>query len=974
MAEKDKVEQTSAGTIEVDPVSFSTTAEGVFAGGDAVSGPASVIEAIAAGKEAALSIDRYIRGVDIKEGRGERVESSGAPDIKFDTCERTDVNLLSPEDRINNFNEVELTITEEKAFKEAARCMNCGICSECMECEKVCGPGAVNHKMKDESAEIRTGAVIITSGIELYDADPKKEYGSDRYENVLTSIQFERLLSASGPTVGEVQRPSDGKRPKKIAFIQCVGSRDPSCGNEFCSSVCCMYSIEEAVIATEHDPEVEATVFYIDIRTFGKDFERYYETAVIEHGIKFTRCMVSKIYESPKTKNLFVKYIDDRGNMRESEFDMVVLAVGLTSASSLKPLAETLGIELNEYGFVKTRRNEPGLTSKEGIFVAGTCAEPKDINETVTDGSCAASLVSALLKDERGQMVSKKVYPPEKDVGNEDVRIGVFICRCGRNIASVVNVPEVVEYASKLKDVAFAGEFLYTCSEDSLDNIKKKIDEHDINRVVVASCTPHTHEGLFRDTVRQAGLNKYLFEMTSIREQVSWVHKELPVESTRKAKELVEMIVAKVRLAKPLDVELFEVVSKALVIGGGASGMQTALSIAEQGYDVYLVEKEERLGGHLVKLYENFGDEDPQLMLNSLIDKVESHERIEVMTSSRLESLSGFMGNYTSIIDFKGKKNRIDHGIIVVATGGAAYEPREKEYGWGQSSEVTTQVKLEEILVKRPDAFSEAKDIVMIQCVGSRNDEHPYCSRVCCSHAVKNAIKLKKINPEHRITVLYRDIRTYGFLERYYLEAREAGVIFLCFDKGKEPEVSVKNKKIEITHFDKHLNEAINLKCDSLVLSAGIVPGEDNEELSKLIKVPLNTDGFFMEAHAKIRPLDFTTEGVYLCGLAHSPRFLHESLIQAQGASVRAVTVMSKDKIESKAIIATVNERLCTGCGLCVPACPYDAREIDEDTGKAKVIEVLCQGCGACAVACHSGATTHKGFTKKQIMRMVEKV
>lgn len=967
----DNLNKTGWGTIQVNPLTFATSSSGIFAGGDVSSGPASVIEAIAAGKEAAISIDRYIRGENLERGRRLKEEPAPVPEMEFKKQQRAKVSLLPPKERKGNFKEVELTLNEEEAVREAKRCMNCGICSECLECEKVCEPFAIEPYMKDERLKIKAGAIIIALGVRLFDANLKKEYGFDRYDNVITSMQFERILSSSGPTQGEVLRPSDGKHPKRIAFIQCVGSRDPSCGNEFCSSVCCMYSIKEAVIAKEHDPEIKPTVFYIDIRSFGKDFDRYYENAKKNYGVNFIRCMISKVYEKPKSKNLMVKYIDEAGQMQEAEFDLVTLAVGMTDTTKSKALAKKLDIETNEYGFADTKRDAPGLTTKEGIYVTGILAEPKDIPETVAEGSSAACLVSALLKDSRGTLIKKKEYLPERDVLDEDVRIGVFVCRCGRNIGAVVNVPEVVEYASKLEGVAYAAEFLYSCSKDSLDEIKKKVVEHNLNRVVVAACTPRTHEELFRDTVREAGLNRYLFEMTSIREQVSWVHKDIPEEATQKSKEMVNMMVAKARLIKPLERKFSDVTPKALVIGGGTAGMQSALYTARQGFEVYLIEKEDSLGGHLREIFYNLDDTNPQELLKTLTKEIHNNKNIHVMTNARVKSISGFIGNYNSVINCKGEEKEIEHGIVIVATGAKPYEPKTEEYGWGQSPKIITQVNLEERLAKNPGDFSKPQTFVMIQCVGSRNDEHPYCSRVCCAHAIKNGLKLKSINPEHKIIVLYRDIRTYGFLEKHYLKAREEGIVFFYFDKEKEPQVVVENNEISIKHNDKLLREELSFKPDWLILSTGIAPG-DNDELTKALKIPLNQDGFFLEAHAKIRPLDFTTEGMFFCGLAHSPKLLHESITQAQGASVRAVTILSKDKIEAKAITVTVNERICKGCELCISVCPYDAREIDEETSTARVIEALCQGCGACAVVCPSGATRHKGFSKKQILTMVE--
>lgn len=970
---EDAIDTTGSGIIKVDPVSYAARREGIFSAGDASAGPQSVIKAIAAGKEAAVSIDRYFRKEDLKVGRVHEEEAAKTPQMTFGTQPRTHITLLKKEERIRDFKEVELTLTEDQAVSEARRCLNCGICAECLECEKVCAPLAIVHAMKDERITIKAGAVIAAPGVKLFDAGYKKEYGYGRYDNVITSIQFERILSSSGPTAGRVIRPSDGAPPKRIAFIQCVGSRDPSCGNEFCSAVCCMASIKEAVIAREHDPDIEPTVFYIDVRTFGKDFERYYESARKGYGVQFIRCMISKIYEKPKSKNLAVKYMDENGRLREAEFELAVLAVGLTDTAGLRLLTEKLGIKTNEYGFGLTTRSAPGITSRPGVFIAGSFAEPKDIPETVSDGSSAAALALTLLKDAKGTLVKKKVYPAERNVSDEDPRIGVFICRCGRNIASVVNVPEVVKYAAQLEGVVYAGEFLYTCSKDALEEIKKKIAEFDINRVVVASCTPRTHEELFRDTVREAGLNRYLFEMTSLREQVSWVHKDHPEEATRKSKELVAMMTAKARLITPLERQFSDVAPAALVIGAGASGMQASLFLSRQGFKVILVEKEDSLGGHLRDLYYNVDESDtPQAALKYLTEEISSDSNITVMTHSRIKNISGFVGNYTSCVDTAGKETKITHGVVIVAAGAAAYEPKKGEFGYQESGRVISQVDLEKRVAAGDTAgFAKPQTFVMIQCVGSRNDEHPYCSRVCCGHAIKNALRLKSVNKEHTVIVLYRDIRTYGFMEKHYLKAREAGVVFFTFDADKQPKVKASPDGIAVIHYDPLLKEENIVKADWVILSTGIVAG-DNDDLAKVLKVPLNADNFFLDAHAKIRPLDFTSEGMYLCGLAHSPRFLHESLAQAQGASVRAAAILTKEKIEAKAITACVNEKLCRGCGLCVAACPYEAREIDEETKTARVIEILCQGCGACAVACPSGATTHKGFSKKQIMSMME--
>lgn len=965
------------GLIKVDETTLETNLEGVFAGGDVVSGPSSAIESMAMGKEAAISIDRYLLGSDLREGRQRQIQKEGAPlpqDAERTKKKRVSVKKRVATERIKDFKEVELTLSEEEVLKEASRCFDCAICSECFECEKVCEPCAILHDMPDETLKIEVGAIVVTTGVELFDAQLKKEYGFGKYKNVLTSIQLERILSSSGPTEGRLLRPSDDKVPQKIAFIQCVGSRDPDYGNEFCSSVCCMYTAKQALIAREHEPEVRVKIFFIDIRAFGKGFEKYYETVRQDPAIKYQKCMISKVYEMPDTKNLQLMFIDEKGKMQEEEFEMVVLAVGLTDTSHFKKLAGIFHLESNEYSFCKTDRLLPGVTNREGIFVAGTIVEPKDIPETVIDGSSCASLASSFLSESRGELIKEKKYPPVVDVSEEDLRIGVFVCRCGRNIASVVDVPEVVKHACQLPGVVYAKEFLYSCSQDSLMQLKKDILDNSINRVVVASCTPRTHEELFRDTIREVGLNRYLFDMTSLREHVSWVHAQQKERATEKAKELVAMMAAKVRVSYPIEQTAYEVTSKCLVVGGGISGMQASLNLARNGYEVFLVEKEERLGGNLLRLKKNLEGGDLSIFLAKLISQVENQKNIRLFKKSKVKGVTGFLGNFKTKIEELETNHitEVTHGAVIIAIGAKEY--KLKEFAYGASPHIITQLELEKEITTIADTSNfRPQTFVMIQCVGSRNEEHPYCSRFCCAQAVKNALELKNLSPQHKVFILYRDMRTFGFSEKFYLEAREKGVLFNRFCQEMPPEVKVmQDGKIRIIYYDTILSEEINIDADWLILTTGVVACQEAKEISELFKIPTDADGFFMEAHAKIRPVDCSTEGIFLCGLCHSPQFVHESLAQAQAAAARAITILSKKKIESKGIIVKVNERVCKSCGVCVSVCPYSAREINEETGVAAVHEILCQGCGACAVACPSGATEHKGFNKNQLMSMVE--
>ncbi|MFQ6094386.1 MAG: FAD-dependent oxidoreductase, partial [bacterium] len=637
---QDGIKITEKGTISVDPLTLATDIEGVFAGGDVVSGPASAIEAIAHGKRAATSIDRYIRGEDLVVGRGiEEQKTAEIPEVKIEPKRRQAMPMLPLEKRMDNFTEVELGFSEAAAVEEANRCLNCGICSECIECVKVCEAEAIDHEMHERRTQIAVGAVILSPGFELFDARLRGEYGFGIYDNVITNIQFERMLSASGPSQGRLARPSDGEGPRKIAFILCVGSRDTARGNEYCCSMGCMSSTKEAIIAKEHEPDIGITIFFTDIRAFGKGFERYYQSAQNQYGIRYQRCMISKVVELQQTKNLKITYVTDEGTLQEEEFDLVVLACGLIPTEEVKGLAETLGLSLNGYGFCRREEFSPSETSRPGILVAGVFGEPKDIPETVVEASSAAAEASRLLAPARGSLTIKKEYPPERAVQDELPRIGVFICRCGRNIGAVVDVPEVVEYARMLPEVVCAEEFLYTCSQDALEKIKEKIAENKLNRVVVASCTPLTHAPIFRDTIREAGLNPYLFEMASIREHCSWVHMEEPEKATAKAKELVAMAVAKASLLKPIKRALFELSHKGLVIGGGLSGLTAALSLAEQGFEVCLVEKKGELGGHLSKIYFTLNGEDSQELLKKTIEQVRNHHLIEVYTNAEVKEI-----------------------------------------------------------------------------------------------------------------------------------------------------------------------------------------------------------------------------------------------------------------------------------------------------------------------------------------------
>ena len=836
----------------------------------------------------------------------------------------------------------------------------------CGACESFCGPKAIKYDQEDEVRELDVGSVILAPGFELTNPSLKDEYGYSRYPNVVTSMEFERILSASGPYQGHIQRPSDQSGPEKVAWIQCVGSRDNSCDKGYCSSVCCMYATKEAIIAKEHSPDIKPTIFYMDIRAHGKGFDQYYERARDDYGVRYIQCQISKIVEKPKSKNLIIAFIDKEGKVVEEEFDLVVLSLGMTPSTSSRELAEKLGIETDSYGFCQTDSLNPVKTSRPGVFVCGSFEAPKDIPETVSQASGSAAFASELISEARGTLISEEEFSPERDISGEEPRIGVFVCHCGINIGGVVDVPAVKEYAKSLPHVAYVDENLYTCSQDTQTKIKEVIKENNLNRVVVASCTPRTHEPLFQKTIREAGLNKYLFEMANIRDQCSWVHMDKKEEATKKAKDLVRMAIAAASYVEPLQEQELSVTKRALVVGGGASGMAAALGLADQGFEVALVEKEKELGGNLRHLHYTLRDDGIQTYMQSLIERVKNHPLILVITDGVIVDFTGFKGNFkTGIMAGPGMAYRqIEHGVTIIATGGEEYKP--EEYLYGQDKRVMTQQELEGKIVRDEINLGHVNEVVMIQCVGSRIPERPYCSRLCCSAAIKNALKIKEKNPQSRVFILYRDIRTYGLLEDYYTKARKAGIIFIRYDLEEKPQVKIEKGALQVEVDDPALGERVVLNPQLLVLSSAIVPRE-NEELATLMKLQRTQEGFFLEAHMKLRPVDLATEGIYLCGLAHSPKPLDESLSQAAAAVSRACTLLAHDTVSVGGMVARVDGEKCAVCLTCVRVCPYDVPFINEE-GVAQIDAAKCQGCGSCAAECPGKAIQLQHCEDKQII------
>jgi heterodisulfide reductase subunit A len=822
---------------------------------------------------------------------------------------------------------------------------NCGICGS------ICGVGAINYRDEVSERTVTVGSVIYSPGFEVSDPKLRREFGYGIYKNVVTSIEFERLLSASGPTSGTVIRPGDRSHPKKIAWIQCVGSRDHSCNREYCSSVCCMYATKEAYIAREHDKSIEPTIFYIDMRSFGKNFDEYIERAK-ENKVRYVRAMVSRLYEDPQTGDLELRYTDESGKRQCETFDMVVLSVGIQIRKSSKQLADLLKIEMDSYGFAVTDIFNPLVTSRPGIYVSGAFNGPKDIPETVSEASGAAQVASAALASARGSLITSLELPAEKEPSpGEELRIGVFICHCGTNIASVVNVKEVMEYARTLPGVVYVDKPLYTCSQDSQEQMRSIIEENKLNRIVVSACSPTTHEPLFMSTIRAAGLNKYYFDMANIRDQCSWVHPLEPDKATEKAKRLTRMAVANASQAQPLKEMEFPVDTRLLIIGGGVAGMTAALEAAAQGCNVFLVEKEPMLGGNLNVLRRTTDARNIQRYLTKLIRQVEENDRIKVYTSSMVVEHSGFVGAFeTEIITPSGSPRLLKHGAILLATGGM--ENRPDIFGLNTSERVITQSDFERMMADQPETLAGCRNIVMIQCAGSRDKEHQdYCSRVCCNQAVKNSLAYKQLQPKGRVDVLYRDMRTYGLGELNYRRAREEGVNFIRYEPDRNmPVCTPAEEGVHVSVHDPSIGMQVALQADLLVLSTGIKP-RDTDELASMLRCTRNRHGFFIEAHAKLRPVDLPSEGLFMAGTAHGPKNIPETISQAQAAVSRALTILSRDKLTLSAVVSRVDPTNCAVCLTCVRACPYGVPFINADH-TAEINPALCQGCGICVAEC----------------------
>ncbi len=848
----------------------------------------------------------------------------------------------------------------------------------CSECEKVCPCGAIDYNDVENEISVKVGSIILSPGYRPFDPSGLSAWGYGRFPNVITAMEMERYLAVAGPTAGHLLRPSDGKPVMKMAFLQCIGSRDhdrPCRG--YCSAVCCMYAIKQAILAMDHNRSLSVTIFHMDVRTHGKDFERFFDRAKAR-GISFQRCRVHAVEPGESGDDVNLRFVTDNGRQMHENFDLVVLSVGIEPSFEVTALARRMGIELTPEGFAATSCFSPVSTSRPGIFACGAFAEPMDIPLSVIGASAAATAAGIRLSDVRYSMSRQRQFPTERDVSGEQPRIGVFVCHCGSNIAEVVNVHDVARYAKSLPNVVFVEKPLFACSQDSQELIRKRILEESLNRVVVAACTPRTHEPLFRETLRASGLNECLLEMANIRNQLAWVHAAQAEYATRKAKDLVRMAAAKAALLEPVPPVSVRITPQALVIGGGLAGMTAALALADQGFPVDLVEKAAQLGGIARHLFKTWKGENIPSYMEMLISRVREHNLITVHLKSTVIEAEGYVGRFRSTIQRPGGSVSVDHGVTILATGAQPLKPTE--YGYGLSQNIFTSLEFDKLHAVGNERIRESRNFVFIQCVGSREPDRNYCSRVCCTHSIQSAVSLKEENPERRIFILHRDIRTYGLRENLYRRARELGVIFINYDKGGKPNVVVNEDRIEVIAWDHVLSEPFAIPADVVTLATAVIANPDTREIAKIYKLPVDMDGFLLEAHVKLRPVDFATDGIFLAGLAHYPKPIEESIAQAQAAVSRAVAVLSSRWVDLDQVKARVDELRCDCCALCVDVCPYEALAIEreeavgeDETGKQKLVvrPAKCKGCGACEATCPKEGISVTGFSYSQLAAQV---
>lgn len=867
--------------------------------------------------------------------------------------------------------------------------LNYGICGLC---EKSCSANAIDFSQKEETITIQVGAIIIATGYEQHLPDYYSHFSGSN-PNVVSSMQFERLLSANGPTGGELIRLDDKKHPHKLAFLQCVGSRDfhhPE-HKKYCSAICCMSSAKQAIVAKEHSPDLGCYIFNTEIRAKGKNFYEFIVKSKEDYGVEYVNGRVAFVKENEDNGKLVLHYENiDEGIVETSEFDMVVLASALFPNQAYYKFLDCLNVSHDDLGYI----TEEGIKDcEEGyIFYTGYSRKPKDIPNAVAEGSACAARISEKLYPVRFENIKEVEYPKEKPIpDNEDPRVGVLVCQCGINIGGVVDTSKVVEYVSSLPYVARCEENMYSCSSDSQERIKEMIKEYDLNRFIVASCTPRTHEQLFQNTLREAGLNPFLFELVNIRDQDSWVHQKEPEKATEKACDLIRMYLGKVVNLNPQKKIKVPVEQSSLVIGGGITGIVAAHNLAKQGFEVYLVEKGPNLGGRALEFVDLYYVAMTKKEILQEINDLKTYPNVHILLNSKVSDIHGYVGNYTIKVESMNNSEDIQDfkvGTIIVATGSRQIQTnRWKELKQKHPNRILTQT---ELIQTRDVDLPGFNDVTIILCVDQRKNEYnqgeevkTYCSNICCGVALKNIEKLLSVNPDAHIHVLYRELQFSDLYAETLWRKLRKKVSFERYLSLDEVHIKEENGRFLLNYDIVGANANVDNHSDLIILATPKIPEEGTNDLAKMLKVPTTKDGFFLEAHVKLRPIDFATEGIFLCGGAHWPKWIDESITQAYGAAARASILMVKGEVETEGITSLVDEEKCIGCGKCQEICPYSSIEIIDmepkqfgiytvSVKKARIISAMCKGCGTCAAECPVGAIDQRHFSKYQINKQID--
>jgi heterodisulfide reductase subunit A2 len=829
----------------------------------------------------------------------------------------------------------------------------------CNHCIEACQPQVIDFFMpKEEIIELQVGAVIVASGYSMLDPRQLKEFGYGSHPDILTGLEFERLVNSAGPTGGEIIQPSNGVNPNNILFVLCVGSRDQR-HLRHCSRFCCMVSIKHAYQAIDHGIH-DVSAMYMDLRAYGKGFDSFRKRASDE-GARFIHGRPARI--TPHSNGqLRVLYEDLEKTARiEMDYDMIVLMNAVTPPEGLEELASRLGIDLDKDGFILSQESRAGLvaTTRPGIYTAGCACGPKDIPDSVTEGTAAAALAL--------QHLTSRSWPKPAEIEiRTDIdtpRVGVFVCHCGSNIASVIDVERVVTFSRTLPDVVFASDQMFSCAGNMQEEIEKSIRDQDINRVVVAACSPKTHEYIFRGVLARAGLNPYLLEMSNIRNMDSWVHKDDKEGATLKAMDMVAMAVEKARRLTPLFSTTLPLNQSVLVVGGGIAGITAAASLAQQGFETHLVERNDKLGGIIANLNQiaPSGVSSQKLIENQTHLMEESGVSIHLGTT--IETIGGVVGNFQANLS---SGEHINAGAIVVATGATPYIP--EEFNYGSDKQVITNLELERLI---KDDCPSGKRVAFISCVGSRQGIHG-CSRYCCTSMIEQAIQLQRNG--NKVRILYKDIRTYSrHAEELYELAMREGVRFFRYSAECTPQQAITWIDGTLNIHDNLLDRDVLIPTDLLVLVVGLRAIDDG--LAEQLKLSRSEDGSYMELHPKLGPVETAIQGVYLAGSSQGPKDVREAMAQAMASAGKVAALLTRGEVEKEPLMARLIPELCSGCMRCVKVCPYNAIEQIGSPGKdgsVKISTIACMGCGTCAAECNFEAIEMPYFTKDQVLSQID--